>query len=366
MCSHMCRILEEVTGVENELVQLQNHFESHKRLVKDLTDSIYPKLLSINSNLEDHIDDVPSPPSEFEAHINDVSEKLDIFMSENRIDEALDLLESADEHCQSIQFEDYSHSEIMLYNSLISEKKSTLIQHLTQIAENTKTAGPELQEALAGLCRLGDTQLAIHLLLKHYHLRIVTGTNNLHWSKSSSNEIYIRELARFVFSMISQAARSFIMLCGETSLYTSEIMLWACEEIKSFIACFEKYVKCISAMSDGLSSAIKAVKFAVLFCSLLENQKLVLRPYLVRHLCPCMEEVLNTHINHLKKVIAIFSASDNWILEKYLMSGVFGGGSSTLAIGEQPDYCLLTTSGRKFLTLLQVSLYMISSVSNVK
>jgi len=141
------------------------------------------------------------------------------------------------------------------------------------------------------------------------------------------------------------------MLCGETSPCTSELMLWAYEETKSFIICFDKYIKGTSAMNGGLSSAIKAVKFAVIYRSLLENQKLVLQPYLVKHICPCVEEILNTHIKHFKKVIAIFSVSDPWILEKYLVSGVFvGAGSSTLAVGEQHDYCLLTTSGRKVLT----------------
>ncbi|TKY52764.1 Exocyst complex component EXO84B [Spatholobus suberectus] len=352
--STFLRILEEVIGVENELVQLENHFVSHKRQVKDLIDRIYPKILSIDIAFEDHINVVPSPPSELEAHINECLEKLDILISENKIDEALHLLESADECYQSCQLQDCSHSEITLYKSLISEKKSMLTQQLTQIAENKRTAGPELQRALARLCRLGDSQLAIHLLLKHYHLRIVAGTDNLQWAKSSSNEIYIRELARFVFSMISQAARSFVMLCGETSPYASELMLWAYEETKSFIICFDKYVKFTLAISGGLLSAIKAVKFAVMYCSLLENQNLVLRPYVVKHLCPCMEGVLNTHLNHFKKVIAIFSASDPWILGKYLVSGVFvGAGSSTLTVGEQHDYCLLTTSGRKVLTLLQ-------------
>ncbi|KEH36788.1 hypothetical protein MTR_2g022500 [Medicago truncatula] len=38
------------------------------------------------------------------------------------------------------------------------------------------------------------------------------------------------------------------------------------------------------------------------------------------------------------------------ILEKYLVSGVFGGAGSSK---EQPDYCLLTSSGQNVLTLLQ-------------
>ncbi|ESW16857.1 hypothetical protein PHAVU_007G190500 [Phaseolus vulgaris] len=353
--STFLRVLEEAREVENEFVQMENHFVSHKKRVKDLIDRIYPKILSIDITFEDHINVVPSFPRELEALVSECLENLDIRMSEKKIDEALHFLESAEEHYQSLLLQDCSHSEMILYESVISERKSMLIQQLAQIAENKRTAGPELQSALAKLCRLGDSQLAIDLLFKHYHLRIVTGRDHLQWAKlSSSSEIYIRELARFVFSIISQAARSFVMLCGETSPYTSELMLWAYQETKSFIVCFDKYIKGTSAISGGLSSAIKAVKFAVIYCSLLENQKLVLQPYLVKHLSPCVEEILNTHIKHFRKVIAIFSASDPWILEKYLVSGVFvGAGSSTLAAGEQHDYCLLTTSGRKVLTLLQ-------------
>ncbi|XP_017414031.2 exocyst complex component EXO84B-like [Vigna angularis] len=365
--STFLRVLEEAREMENELVQMENHFVSHRRRVKDLIDRIYPKILSIDITFEDHVNVVPSPPRELEALVNECLENLDIRMSENKIDEALHFLESADEHYQSLLLQDCSHSEMMLYESAISEKKSMLIQQFAQIAENKRTAGPELQRALEKLCRLGDSQLAIDLLLKHYHLRIVTGTDNLQWAKLSSSELYIRELARFVFSIISQAARSFVMLCGETSSCTSELMLWAYEETKSFIICFDRYIKGTSAMSGGLSSVIKAVKFAVIYCSLLENQKLVLQPYLVKHLCPCVEEILNTHIKHFKKVIAIFSVSDPWILEKYLVSGVFvGAGSSTLAVGEQHDYCLLTTSGRKVLTLLQAMIEDISPLVSLQ
>lgn len=357
--SVMCRILEDVKGVENELVQLENHFIAHNGLVRNLIDVIFPKILSeetTDSSFDDHINYLLSSPSEIEVHINDVSEKLDTYMSENRMDEALELLESADEYFQNIQFEDYSsQSEKMLYKTLISEKKSTLMRQLTQIAEHPKAVGLELHKALAGLRRLGDNQLAVHLLLKHYHLRIATGTYNLEWSKSSSNEMYLRELAKLVFSMISQAARSFLMLCGENSSYVSELLTWVYEETKSFITCLDKYVKSISETSGGLSSAIKAVQFVISYCSSLENQNLELRPYLIRHLYPCMEEVLLLHINHFKKVIAIFSASDPWVLETYLVSGVFGAESTSLGDERQPAYCVLTTSGRKFITLLQVS-----------
>lgn len=357
----MCRILEEVKGVKNELLQLENHFIAHQTLIKNLMDDIYPKLLSediMNSTFEDEIDVLLSSPSELEVHINDVSEKLDIYLSENQVEEALDLLESSEEYFQSVHFEGHCPpSDIMLYKSFITKRKSSVIHQLTQIAQNSKTAGMELHRALSGIRRLGDDQLAIYLLLKHYYRRISAGTYNLQWSRSSSNERYIRELARFVFSMISHAARSFVKLCGEDSSYASELEQWACEETKSFTICLEKYVRSISEMSGGLSTAIEVVQSAVSYCSLLENHNLVLvlQPYLIRNLCPCMEEVLLLHINHFKKVIAIFSSSDPWVLDRYLVPGLFGRESSTQAVGQQLEYCLLTSSGRKFMTLLQVS-----------
>ncbi|KAF7818461.1 exocyst complex component EXO84B-like isoform X2 [Senna tora] len=275
------RMLEEARGVEYEFVQLEKHFATHKKLVKELKDGIYPKLLSeetINSTFEDHIDTVPSAPGELEVHIDGVMEKLDVVLAENRIDEALDLLESADEFYRSI--EDYSSdSETMLYGSLISERKSMFIQQLTQIVEYQKIAIPELQKALAGLCRLGDNQLAVRLLLKYYHSRIQTGIYNLQWSKSSSSEIYTRELAKFVFSVISQAASGFVILCGETSPHASELMVWSYEETKSLVTCLDKYIKSISE---------------------------------IRGRC--------------------------------LVSGIFGGESSSLAVGQLPEYCMLTNS----------------------
>ncbi|KAK7317426.1 hypothetical protein RJT34_01648 [Clitoria ternatea] len=59
-------ITEDVTRVQNEVVQLQSHFVAHKRLVKDLIDNIYPMILSINLAIEDHMDIASSPHCELE------------------------------------------------------------------------------------------------------------------------------------------------------------------------------------------------------------------------------------------------------------------------------------------------------------
>ena len=89
------------------------------------------------------------------------------------------------------------------------------------------------------------------------------------------------------------------MLHGEAFPYASELIQQACKETKVFAVCFNKYVKSISEMNGRLSTVVEAVQFAMLFCSLLETQKLELWPQLIKNICPCVEEVLQIHIDIL-------------------------------------------------------------------
>lgn len=332
------------------MTQLKNHVSTQKRLVKELADDMFLKFLSdetTDSALEEPIF------AETPAAIDNVSETLDILISENRIEEALTIIE-LEENLHEMQFEDsFPLEEVRLYHSEISEKKAMLTLYLTMVAENPRITAPELQKALVGLCRLGDSNLATQLLLKYYHSCIEAGMHKLQCSKTFLHGTYIRELAKLVFSMISQATKSFVMLYGETSPYAPELIQWVREETKVFVACFYQYLKSISEISGVLSTAVQAVQFSVSFCSLLESQRLLLLPYLIKQIRPCMEEVLHFHTDHFKKVIGIFTATDSWDLGKYLVSEMVNGGCS-VTLGQQPEYCHLTNSGWKFVTLLQV------------
>lgn len=337
---------------------MRNQVSTQNRLVRDLRDGIYFKVFSketINSIFEDSVCAESSVLNKLEAHTNDVLETLDILLSERRLNEALDILEIEAVTFQRIQFEKTFPPDVLkFYKSSISERKALLEIQLLLVAENPRVSAPELQKALVGLCRFDDSHLATQLLLKYYHSRLATGIHQLWCSKSFLHGLYVRDLSKFVFSMISQAAKSFVLLHGESSPHASELIQWACEETEVFSACFNKYVKSISEISGGLSTAVEAVQYALSFCSLLEAQKLVLRPCLIKHIRPCMEEVLWIHINHFKKVIGIFTAIDGWSLGRYLISGILNEGCSSMVVGQQPQYCLLTNSGRKFVTLLQV------------
>ncbi|KAF2314723.1 hypothetical protein GH714_030175 [Hevea brasiliensis] len=318
---------EEVKEMEKELMQLRTHVSMQKRLVKYLTDSVYLRVLSeetVESITEELKCDEYAPLNQLEAHISNISETLDMLLSENRADDAIAILEMEEENLQEVQLEDDIPSDVlMLYNSAISERKAMLTLQLTLVAENSRITAAELQKALVGICRLGEGHLSTQLLLKYYHSRLATGINNLQSSKSFLQGLYIKELSKFVFSMISQAARSFVMLYGETSPYALELILWAEREIEVFVVSFAKHLKSTSEISSGLSAAVEAVQFAISYCSLLEAQRLVLQPCLVKHL-------------HL-----------------YLVSGILNEDCSYMVVGQQPEYCMLTNSGRKFVTLLQ-------------
>ncbi|OWM81531.1 hypothetical protein CDL15_Pgr007569 [Punica granatum] len=338
-------------------MKLKNHVSNQKKFVKELVDGIYVKLIveeAEESVIEDSVSDELNSPSKLKAHINYVSETLDTLLSENRFDEALDIVEIEDENLERLQRRKGSSAgSLKLYNSVIVEGTSVLMLKLRVVAENPRTAAAELQQALSRICRLGNGHLATDLLLKYYNFRIEAGIHSLRSLKSFPWGVYIRELSKFVFSMISQAARSFVMLHGETSPYTSELIQWAQKETEAFTSSFGAYIRSISELSGGLCTVVQSLQFAVSFCSLLEAQKLVLTPYLIQQIHPCMEEALDTYIEHFKKVVAIFTASDSWVLGKYLVSGILVESCTSVFVSDRTEYCLLTNSGRKLMTLLQ-------------
>ncbi|OVA02343.1 hypothetical protein BVC80_9099g143 [Macleaya cordata] len=355
--STFVRIFEEVGTMENELIQLKQHVLTQRKLVKDLMDGIHIEMLSeesIESILEESVDVEQSHVSKLEAPTKAISETLDILLSEHRLDEALAILEIGLRPLKIIQLEEDPPLQVLAsYNSAISERKSRLADQFAIVASHPRVAAPEFQKALAGLQRLGESQRATQLLLKFYHSRLVNGIYDLQCSKQFLHGIYFMELAKFVFSVISQGARSFEVLFGEKSPYASEFIQWAREEMEVFVLCFDKYVKSISEINGGLSTAVEAVQIAFSFCSLLEAQSIMLQPCLVKLMRPCMEEVLKMHIDHFKKVIGIFTATDDWVLGKYLISGILKEKASPIIIGHELEYCLLTNSGRKFASMLQ-------------
>ena len=84
-------------GLESELMRLKYQAATQKRVIKDLQESISLKVLSeeiMESMLEESFDSHKTASrSLLEAHTEDISEILDILLSEHRLGDALSVLE---------------------------------------------------------------------------------------------------------------------------------------------------------------------------------------------------------------------------------------------------------------------------------
>ncbi|KAL8547909.1 hypothetical protein ACS0TY_007281 [Phlomoides rotata] len=345
-------ILKELEALQSELLGLKKQASLQKKLIKDVSDGISLPVFSeetINSILEETL---LVQPSKLEMHTEKVTEIFDTLISEHRLDDALALLQMESDFFENLQSTEYSSDQIMSYNSTISEKRAMLSDQLKFVAKHPRISAPELQKALFGLCQLGDNHLAAKLLLQYYHSRITSGIYDLQSLKELLDVSYIHEASKFVCSMISQAVSSYVDLNGETYPYPSELTQWATREIEVFAVFFNKYIESISDISGRLSTAVDALKIAMSFCSLLETQRIFLQPSLTECIRPCIQEVLELHIDHLSKVVSIVASTDTWVLSRCYASGILKGTSYTI-IDQQPEYFFLTNSGRKFMTLFQ-------------
>lgn len=289
-----------------------------------------------------------------ETHTEKVTEILDTLIFEHRLDDALALLQIESDFIENLQSTEYSSEQMISYNSTISEKRAMLSDQLTSVAKHPRISPAELHKALFGLCQLGGNHLATELLLQYYQSRITSGIYDLQSSKEILDVSYIHKASKFACSMISQAVRSYIGLNGETYPYDAEFSQWASREMKVFAVCFNKYIESISDISGRLSIAVDGLKVAMSYCSLLESQRIFLQPALIEYVRPCIQEVLELHIDHLSKVVCIVGSSDTWVLSRCYASGILKGTSNKI-VDQQPKYFFLTNSGRKFMTLFQVS-----------
>lgn len=298
----VCRILKELEALQSELSGLENQASLQKRLIKDVSDEISSPVFS-EETTDSMLEETPFvQPSKLETHTEKVTEILDTLIFEHRLDDALALLQIESDFIENLQSTEYSSEQMISYNSTISEKRAMLSDQLTSVAKHPRISPAELHKALFGLCQLGGNHLATELLLQYYQSRIMSGIYDLQSSKEILDVSYIHKASKFACSMISQAVRSYIGLNGETYPYDAEFSQWASREMKVFAVCFNKYIESISDISGRLSIAVDGLKVAMSYCSLLESQRIFLQPALIEYVRPCIQEVLELHIDHLSKV----------------------------------------------------------------
>ena len=316
---------------------------AQRSLIQHLTDNMYSSSIVPDNPTIDPFD-AYSPSAALAVAVD----PLDVLLSEHRMEEALELLEAEGQALEKLHSDDAR--EIASSMSALSARRARVADRFASLADSPRTPPRrELLRALSGLCKLGDSQRANHILFKFYRSDALRRVDELRCS-SSSHRNYIKELACTVFSSVLEASRSFVALHGRR-LPSPELSRWAREEIEDFIAAFREYVASVSEAEagDGLALATEAANCAVSYSSMLRT--VVSEEDIMALIRPCMEEVLATYAKHLKKVVRLLVSSDAWVLGKFLMSGILRRTPPSPVL--PTEHCLLTASGRKFATLMQ-------------
>jgi len=123
-------------------------------------------------------------------------------------------------------------------------------------------------------------------------------------------------------------------------------------------AAFSEYVRSMSSpatAAHSLALALEAAECAVSYSPLLRAVDVVASERdVVALVVPCVRDAVAMYGRHLREVVRLLVASDAWVLGRFLMPPVVVQGA---AGAPQAEYCLLTTNGRKFVTLIQVLLH---------
>ncbi|KAG9446880.1 hypothetical protein H6P81_013008 [Aristolochia fimbriata] len=350
-------IFDKVRSLECELAEMKQHLSSQRSLVHDFMSGDHIQLLSQISQqpaLEKDLCSDPYHLSKLEIHTKAIIDTLDVLLIEHRFDEALLIFQMEETNISMILEEEVSTPDALVdYDSALSEMRRRLVKQLLLEAEDPRISPSEFQEILLRLCRLGEHYRANNLLVQYYHRRLARSIRDLQCSKQFLHEMNISEHAKLLFSMISQAAKSYVMLYYAKSPYPDELLQWAQEETKMFAHRFASYVDSLSETTGGLLLAAEAVQNVIRISSLLDSQRVLLTPCLTKLIQPCVEKVLRIHVGNLKKVIRVIASVDNWTLGKFFVLGLQRCKDSPNALEEKPEYYLLTNSGRKLVTIMQ-------------
>lgn len=340
----MARLFQEAADLEKDVGHLKQQAIAQRTLIQHLTNNLIYSAAAASSLIQEadqldlELDSDACSPSIV------VVDPLDVLLSEQRMEKALELLEMEG---QELDIDDAQSMASSM--TALSARKARVADRFASLAGNPRTPHHELLRALSGLCRLGDSQRANHLLFKFYRSGAVDQKLMIRCPSQRRN--YIKELARTVFSSIIQASRSFIVLHGQPS---PELSRWAREEMEDLSVAFHEYVSSISEAeaAEGLVLTIEAANCALsyYYCSSSSMLRMiVLEEDFMAMIQPSMEEVLAMYAKHMKQVVRLLVSSDAWVLGRFLMSGILRIPQE----GTDEDYCLLTASGRKFVTLIQ-------------
>ncbi|KAH7295504.1 hypothetical protein KP509_27G052400 [Ceratopteris richardii] len=312
------RTSQELSELEGEIVDMRTLLSKQASLVHGVVDAVQLDFifneLDIASESSQLLEDNQTLSQDFQLII----ENLDVLIAERRFDEALCALSDGEDLILGMSEDDetfITHSQ-----TLLSKRKINLIHQLIDVVEQPSASRHEVHTAILNLCKLGDSVHAHSLLLNVYKQKLHSNIQGLHTLPSCYGGTYTYTLSQCVFSALSQATKDFQRLFSEEGNYASGLILWVSDELAAYASLVEKHVLQAASATGCLHAAVECVQTALNYCSLLEDDGLVLRPTLLKLLQPSVEKTLNARVLHIKDSIAAIASVDGW--EASLPSGL--------------------------------------------
>jgi hypothetical protein len=274
---------------------------------------------------------------------------FDALIVERRVEEAFNvLIELERTICEENDGEHVNEYTVKQMQELVSRRKMRLLELYVEIIQSTSTSANEVRSAVLGLCRLDDAHLAHSLLLTTYSTKLDYKVKELKSSMSHLSDTYISTLSRVVFSTLSQAAKDSHSMFGNPSGHTSELFLWASNEVEKFSSIIEKYIGFYSTTPGALHVLAMCVRTSLGYCALLEAQGLYLCHAFSKSFRPKIRKMIEDDMERINESVTASAALDDWRIPP--ASKLMGSPLSDI-----PPQIHLSASASKLYQLIEVS-----------
>ncbi|KAJ7549341.1 hypothetical protein O6H91_07G049400 [Diphasiastrum complanatum] len=356
---------QTIADLEGSLHGVQNLLSSQAAGIQGLRD-IFPLSTLLTNDHETIVEE--SSFSEDEPDLSDaersargLQNRLEVFLAEKKVDEALAALKMGE---QMVREQDrknlrgsLSPTTVASLQVMLSYMRDRLVKELVEATQKPSVCGTELRAAVSALDRLGDGAHAHSLLLSSHLKRLRHHIKNLRPSGTSYGGAYTAALSQLVFSAIAQATKDSGAVFGPENTYASELFLWACQVIKMFVVLVKRHVLSSSAAAGGLRAAAECVQIALGHCLLLENQGLVLCPFLSSQVRPSVKQALQANVKRIAENTTALAAADDWVLTSFPRNSRTRRQSlSSITDSTSTPRFQLSSSAHNFYSMIQKSL----------
>ncbi|GAB4829206.1 Exocyst complex component exo84a [Ancistrocladus abbreviatus] len=348
--SAFIRTAKEISALEGQLLSMRNLLSAQAAVIHGLADGNRGDYLS--SDREDSTEeDISSNKSKeltkIENWLGEFLETLEVLLAEKRVEEALAALDEAENVAEEANDKrKLTPTTLLSLQSAIAEQRQKLADQLTEAACRPSTRGSELQSVVLALKRLGDGPRAHSLLLKAHHQKLQLNMQNLQPISTTNAGTSTASLSQLVFSTIAQAANDSLLIFGEETSYTSELVTWSVQETERFALLVKRCSVAMAAASGNLRAASESVHACLGHCLLLESRGLALSPVLLKHFKPCIEQALTANLRRIERTSAALAADEDWSLS-------YPPGGPRLVNSVSASQPRLTSSGHRFNSMVQ-------------